>query len=69
MKLYAAAARPSFVLMGNNARPHRDAIVDDFLESEKIAHIKWSTYSKDLNPTENLWDAHGCVLHVAVYHS
>ncbi|GBM60719.1 hypothetical protein AVEN_147974-1 [Araneus ventricosus] len=37
VKLYAAAVGPSFVLMDDNARPHRAAIVDDLLESEGIA--------------------------------
>ena len=40
VKLYASAVGPSFVLMDNNARPHRAVIVDDFLESEGIAHIE-----------------------------
>ncbi|GBN72581.1 hypothetical protein AVEN_36486-1 [Araneus ventricosus] len=45
--------------MDDNARPHRAAIVDDFLESEGIARMEWSAYSSDLNRIENLWDALG----------
>ncbi|GFT37370.1 transposable element Tcb1 transposase [Trichonephila clavipes] len=37
VRLYAAAVGPTFVLMDDNARPHRVSIVDDYLESEGIA--------------------------------
>ena len=43
--------------MDDNARPYRDAIVDDYLESERIACITLLAYSPDLNPIENLWDS------------
>ncbi|GBM09194.1 hypothetical protein AVEN_236189-1 [Araneus ventricosus] len=59
VKLHAAAVGPSFVLMDDNARPHRAAIVDEFLESEGIARMERPAYSPDLNPLENLWDALG----------
>ena len=38
VRLYATAIGPIFVLMDDNACPHRAAIVDDYLESEEIAH-------------------------------
>ena len=57
MRLYAAAVGPTFVLIDDNTRPHRAAIVDDYLESEGTALMAWSAYSPDLNPIENLWDS------------
>ncbi|GFT71225.1 transposable element Tcb1 transposase [Trichonephila clavipes] len=54
VRLYAASGGHTFVLMDDNARPHRADIVDDYLESEGIARMAWSAYSPDLNPIENL---------------
>ena len=56
MRLYAAAVGFTFVLIDDNARPHRAVIVDDSMESEGIAGIAWPAYSLNLNPIENLWD-------------
>ena len=50
VKLYAAVLNHSFVIMDDNACAHRDAIVDDFLESEGISWIEWPAYSLELNP-------------------
>ena len=59
MRLCVPAVGPTFVLMDDNARSYRDAIVDDYLENEGIARMAWPAYSTDLNPTENLWDTLG----------
>ncbi|GFX58004.1 transposable element Tcb1 transposase [Trichonephila clavipes] len=59
VRLYAAAVGPTFVLMDDNARPHRADIVDEYLESEGIERMAWPAYSLCLNPIENLWDALG----------
>ncbi|GFX87686.1 transposable element Tcb1 transposase [Trichonephila clavipes] len=54
VRLHVAAVGPTFVLMDDNARPHRAYIVDDYLESEGIARMAWPAYSPDFNPIENL---------------
>ncbi|GFX04209.1 transposable element Tcb1 transposase [Trichonephila clavipes] len=54
VRFYAAAVGPTFVLMDDNARPHRADIADDYLESEGTARMAWPAYSHDLNPIENL---------------
>ncbi|GFV71805.1 transposable element Tcb2 transposase [Trichonephila clavipes] len=59
VRLYSAAVGHAFVLIDDNARPHRADIVDDYLESKGIARMAWPAYSLDLNPIENLWDALG----------
>ncbi|GFV78250.1 transposable element Tcb1 transposase [Trichonephila clavipes] len=49
--LYAAAVGPTFVLMDDNARPHRADIVDDYLDSEGIAQkIPSARFSKNSGP-------------------
>ena len=59
VRLYPAAVGPAFVLMDDDARPHRAAIVDDYLENEGIVLMAWPAYSPDHNPFENLSDALG----------
>lgn len=58
VRLQAEAVGPAFVSIDDNTRPHRTVIIDDYLESERIAHMDWPAYLS-LNPAENLWDALG----------
>ncbi|GFW22441.1 DDE_3 domain-containing protein [Trichonephila clavipes] len=46
----AGSIGESFVLQDDNARPHRDA----YLEQETIQRIKWPARSSDLNPIEHV---------------
>ncbi|GBO09672.1 hypothetical protein AVEN_31530-1 [Araneus ventricosus] len=50
--LFRGAVGPDFILMDNNARPHRALLVDEFLESEDIHRMDWPARSPDRNPME-----------------
>ncbi|GBM09329.1 Transposable element Tc1 transposase [Araneus ventricosus] len=59
VSLFRGAVGPEFILMDDNARPHRALLVDEFLESEDIRRMDWAARSPDLNPIEHVYDALG----------
>ena len=53
---YAGAVGEGFILMDDNAPPHRARIVRDYLEQQTIVRMDWPARSPDLNPIEHCWD-------------
>ena len=54
--LYAGATGPDFILMDDNARPHRIRVVEQYLQAETIDRMNWPARSPDINPIEHAWD-------------
>ena len=53
---YAGAIGPQFVIMDDNARPHRARVVEKYLQQETIVRMDWPACSPDLNPIEYVWN-------------
>ncbi|GBM17162.1 Transposable element Tcb2 transposase [Araneus ventricosus] len=50
VRLLRGAVGPEFILMADNARPHRALLIDEFLESEDIRRMDWPARSPDPQP-------------------
>ena len=53
---YPGAVGDGFILMDDNARPHRARVVTDYLENETIERMEWQSCSSDMNPIEHACD-------------
>ncbi|GFV39195.1 transposable element Tcb2 transposase [Trichonephila clavipes] len=54
VRLFRGAIGQDFIVMDDNARPHRALAVEELLESEDITRMDWPVYSPDLNPIEHV---------------
>ena len=45
-----------FILLDDNARPHRAEVVQNFLQQSDIARMQWPAMSPDMNCIEHAWD-------------
>lgn len=53
------AVGQNFLWMDDNARPHRAAIVSNWMRNNGVQCIEWPPYSPDMNPIEHAWDELG----------
>ena len=44
------------VLVDDNAAPHMESIVHEYLTGEDIMQVDWPLYSPDMNTVERIWD-------------
>ena len=49
---HAATIGNDFILMDDNARPHRALLVEDHLESQNLERMEWSAQSPGFNLIE-----------------
>ena len=51
--------RNNWLLADDNARPHRDCVVDAYLHEQDIIRMDWPPYCLDMNFIEYIWDEIG----------
>ena len=52
---YAGAIGTDYLLMDDNARPHRTMVMDQYLDTDAIERMDWPARSPDPNPIEHAW--------------
>ena len=52
---YAGAVGDNFILMDDNATPHRARVTNQYLQDECVTRLFWPFKSPDLNPIEHPW--------------
>ena len=51
--------RNNWLLADDNARPHRDCVVDACLDEQDIIRMYWAPYRPDMNSVKHIWDEIG----------
>ena len=51
--------RNNWLLADDNARPHRECVVDAYLHEQDIIRMDWAPYRPDMNSIEHIWDEIG----------
>ena len=51
--------RNNWLLADDNARPHRDRVLDAYLHEQDIILMDWAPYRPDMNSIEHMWDVIG----------
>ena len=51
--------RNNWLLADDNARPHRDCVVDAYIHEQDIIRMDWVPYCPDMNSSEHIWDKIG----------
>ena len=49
----------NWILVDDNARPHRANVVQEYLDEQQITRLDWPPYSPDMNVIEHMWDEIG----------
>ena len=53
---YAGAISADFILMDDNARPHRAHVTNQYLEEATIVRMDWPARSPDMSPIGHAWE-------------